>query len=828
MGKKNAKGNNRNNRQTQPAAPKVNTGNTGGSSAQTNTLSEEDMKLLELAKQAKLASESDLEEFKSLLMDEYSKEYEEKKAKIDQELSTEKENLKKEYEETLKKENAEAVAENERLQKETADLEKKIASLEKSADKMEGEQKKILDKAQKEADGIIDKAKKDAEKQNETALKEIEDKKKELDEREESIEDKEIELDGKEGALKIKEKKVSAQAAIYETANPDAVASLEKMLELRADQLEKVQHEFEESQKELNRIKIRMIHAEGVSPEELQQENEALHRRVDELEDKCNRYTETQLNEMLAAYEAKDEWLTQIRNLQNDNAAKGLELTRLNNSIREYEQLKAQLDLLRTLNEHLRAELNNTKRMLESNVGEICPALTAIDIDETANTGDSFVRFTERQNSKNESIKSLKGLVDHVIRYAASQSKPLFYSEQDMRAFIAGLAASPLSILQGMSGTGKTSLPKIFCEAVLGEICVVPVESSWRDRNELLGYYNDFSKKFTAKEFTCDLYRAGCDRYVDTIYFIVLDEMNLSRVEYYFADFLSVLEDKKENWLIRLVDTDMRQLPTEITTEVIKAIEKDKTDEARELEEIVAKLYPENNTLSDDANSTVSGSDKLKLIKYLADKKFKNKTKTRGLVGGPQRLIDGNTVRIPRNVWFIGTANRDESTFEITDKVYDRAQVLNFNKRASGTKIDEDIPRVFLTYEELHKMFVSAINNASYAFDAENYPLLKEIESILAQSFKISYGNRIQDQMNTFVPVYIAAGVSTRGKVDEKLKTALINEAIDFQLTNKVLRKLEYEELSKEAATRLRTIFEKNGLVHAKDFIDWKTGGVES
>ena len=55
----------------------------------------------------------------------------------------------------------------------------------------------------------------------------------------------------------------------------------------------------------------------------------------------------------------------------------------------------------------------------------------------------------------------------------------------------------------------------------------------------------------------------------------------------------------------------------------------------------------------------------------------------------------------------------------------------------------------------------------------------------------------------------------------------MINEAIDFQLTNKVLRKLEYEELSKEASQKLRTLFEKHGLVRAKDFIDWKTGGVE-
>ena len=593
---------------------------------------------------------------------------------------------------------------------------------------------------------------------------------------------------------------------------------------MRAQQLESVQKEFEAAQIELNKIRISMIRTEGISPEQMQQENEALHKRVDELEDKCSRYTEQQLNDMLAAYEAKDGWLTQIRNLQNDNASKGLELTRLNNTIQEYEQLKAQLDLLRTLNEHLRAELNNTKRMLESNVGEICPALTTIDVEEAASTGESFLRYEERNNSKNEDeLKDLKAVVDHVRRYAAAQTKPLFYSEKDLRAFIAGLAASPLSILQGMSGTGKTSLPKIFCEALLGEICVVPVESSWRDRNELLGYYNDFSKKFTAKEFTCDLYRAGCERYSNTIYFIVLDEMNLSRVEYYFADFLSVLEDKKENWLIKLVDTDMRQLPTEITPEVIKALEKDKSDAARELEEIVEKLYPENSTLSDDASSTVSGSDKLKLIKYLADKKFKNRSKTKGLVGGPQHLIDGNTVRIPKNVWFIGTANRDESTFEITDKVYDRAQVLNFNSRATGTRITDDVPKIYLTFDELNKMFLKAKESKTYAFKAEEYELLEKIESILRQSFRISYGNRIQDQMNIFVPVYVAAGRPTTDNAKKKL----INEAIDYQLTNKVLRKLEYEELSKEAAQRLRTIFEQNGLTQAKDFIDWKTGGTE-
>lgn len=142
------RGNNRNTKAAQHVAQKM-AASTPNSSAKTNSLSEDDQKLLELAQKAKLVSESELDEFKSMLMDEYSKEYDEKKANMDQELEAEKEVRKKEFEESLKKEHQEAIAENERLQKETGELEKKISSLEKSAGKIEGEQQKILDDAKK-------------------------------------------------------------------------------------------------------------------------------------------------------------------------------------------------------------------------------------------------------------------------------------------------------------------------------------------------------------------------------------------------------------------------------------------------------------------------------------------------------------------------------------------------------------------------------------------------------------------------------------------------------------------------------------------------------
>ena len=718
------------------------------------------------------------------------------------------------------------------MEKTKQELDSTVSGLQGKLDKIsekisgaEEEARGIIKKAEEDAQGIIDQAREDAKTASQEVLDEIAGKRTELEDQMDDFETKQFELEAREAQLASKEKRVAKQAEVYDTANPDMVESLKRQLSITREQLDAVRDEYEQVQIELNKMKLKQIRAEGISAEDLQEENERLMEKVEELENKCNRYSDYELLEMKRALDAEKDYLIRIQNQDREIAESRAELGRLQNGQMEYEQLRAQLDLLRTLNDHLRGELDNTKKMLESSVGEICPALTAIDIQQTEVTGEEYNRVQQRADLKVDMRSmNLPKLVTHVKTYAASRAKPLFYSDRDLRAYIAGMASSHLSILQGMSGTGKTSLPKIFAEAVMGEINVVVVESSWRDRNELLGYYNDFSKKFTAKEFTCDLYRAGCDRYKDTIYIIVLDEMNLSRVEYYFADFLSVLEHEANKWKIKLVDTDLRQLPTEITPAVREALEKEKGKEAAELKAILDKLYPEDTfVLDEDEETKVTANDKLRLIAYMSGKKFKNAANTRYLVGGPQNLIDGNTVRIPSNVWFVGTANRDESTFEITDKVYDRAQVLEFNKRAKGKQLSE-VEKIYLPYEALEKMFLKAA--VEYEFDGESYALLAEIEQILQANFKISYGNRILDQINKFVPVYVAAGQGSGLSNDE-----LIREAIDYQLTYKVLRKLEYVEMNrdanKDAGDKLRKKFEQSGMKLAKEFMDWKLRGEE-
>mgnify|MGYP000463647693 FL=1 len=200
----------------------------------------------------------------------------------------------------------------------------------------------------------------------------------------------------------------------------------------------------------------------------------------------------------------------------------------------------------------------------------------------------------------------LKEFCETFRDYAAGKLR-LYYEIEDIRRFIAGMAVSHILILQGMSGTGKTSLAFAFGEFLGNTSTVIPVQPMWKERTDLIGYYNEFTKRFNETDLLKKIYEAN---YSEQIYITVLDEMNIARVEYYFAEFLSLLE-----------------LPN-----------------AEE-----------------------------RLLTVVSDE-WKN---------DPKQLKDGH-VRLPENMWFIGTANNDDSTFAISDKVYDRAMVLDLDKKAQA------------------------------------------------------------------------------------------------------------------------------------------------
>jgi len=292
---------------------------------------------------------------------------------------------------------------------------------------------------------------------------------------------------------------------------------------------------------------------------------------------------------------------------------------------------------------------------------------------------------------------SLKRFCDNFRNYAASELK-LYYEISDIRRFIAGLAVSPIIILQGMSGTGKTSLAHAMGSFLENQSTVIPVQPMWKERTDLLGYYNEFTKRFNETLLLEKMYEAN---YSEDIYITVLDEMNIARVEYYFAEFLSLLE---------LPNPDERYI------------------------DVVSDMW-END---------------------------------------PVQLRDGR-VKVPVNMWFIGTANNDDSTFAISDKVYDRAMILNLDTKAERFIAPRTKP-IHMSAKKFRELAAEA--KREYSVTKRNMKRLEELDAYLIEHFHITFGNRIMNQIQSYIPVYVSCG-------GEEL------EALDDILAKKIIRKLE-------------------------------------
>ena len=289
------------------------------------------------------------------------------------------------------------------------------------------------------------------------------------------------------------------------------------------------------------------------------------------------------------------------------------------------------------------------------------------------------------------------------FRNFAASKLGLYYKIDMVRLFVSAIASTRLVILQGISGTGKTSLAYAWGKFLKNDSTIASVQPSWRDRTELFGYFNEFTKKFNETDVLKKMYQAGYD---DRVYITVLDEMNIARVEYYFAEMLSILEmPSRDEWVI----------------------------------EMVSSSWPND----------------------------------------PKKLVDGK-LKIPGNMWYVGTINNDDSTFMVTDKVYDRAMPIDINDKGEVFKAPlTDAMDINSTY--LEKKFAEA--KKENPIKQELLDKIEQMDNYVIAHFRIAFGNRIVKHMKDFVPVYVACG----GKE---------TDAIDYFIARKILRKFEQLNLS--------------------------------
>ena len=350
------------------------------------------------------------------------------------------------------------------------------------------------------------------------------------------------------------------------------------------------------------------------------------------------------------------------------------------------------------------------------------PKLTSVDVEYK----DSSEEIPDVEGL------SLEELCNSFRGFAASQLK-LYYKIDTIRQLFAGMATSKLIILEGISGTGKTSLPYALGKFFSHDAAICSVQPSWKDRSELLGYYNEFTKKFNETEFLRAVYESTYRKDLDLI---VLDEMNLARIEYYFAEFLSMMEMPNVNdWLIEL-------------------------------------------TSNDEPND-------------------------------PKNIHKGKLL-IPQNIEFFGTANNDDSTFTISDKVYDRAISIFFDNKGIPFET-ESVDSVQVSYSQLKKLYQDAI--FQYPLSEKLLEKFEKLDSFVIKNFKLAFGNRILKQLNTFIPVYVACGGR---EID----------GLDFIFTNKILKKFESLNIAflkdelKKLNLELDKLFGKNTFPMAHNYIN--------
>lgn len=319
------------------------------------------------------------------------------------------------------------------------------------------------------------------------------------------------------------------------------------------------------------------------------------------------------------------------------------------------------------------------------------------------------------------------------FRNFACSRMGLFYEIKTVRLLFAGMAATKLILLQGISGTGKTSLPYALGKFIDNDSTIVSVQPSWRDRTELFGYFNEFSKKFNETDVLRRIYEAS---YNDNMNVIILDELNIARIEYYFAEMLSIMEmPDADEWKIELV-------PSSWTND-------------------------------------------------------------------PLNLKDGK-LTIPQNVWYVGTANNDDSTFAISDKVYDRALTINIDNKGVAFEAPDTAPSR-ISHSYLKTLFEQAVQE--HKLEEKYIGMIEELDDYVIKKFRVAFGNRIMKQLKEFVPVYVACG-------------GTVLSGIDHILNTKVFRKFESLNLSlirdeiKGLINYLNTLFGKNEMKDSIEFLE--------
>ena len=332
--------------------------------------------------------------------------------------------------------------------------------------------------------------------------------------------------------------------------------------------------------------------------------------------------------------------------------------------------------------------------------------------------------------------------------------------------FVTAIQTKPFLLLAGISGTGKSRIVRelafMTCPEELqdedgttpGNYCMIEVKPNWHDSTELLGYYSSFNGggyRFT--KFDRFVIKAWLNP--DVPFFVCLDEMNLAPVEQYFAEFLSVLETRSR----------------------------------------------------DKEGNVVSGA--------LVDKQyFKDDTKMKedlGLDGADDWTIKVRSdlvnkgLTLPPNLIVIGTVNMDDTTYQFSRKVIDRAMTIEMNGGELSQMFGNSNSLKYRSDEDVVKlgMFKAPYINADEVIERyqsqaqiikEKLPeKLEAVNTALKDTpFQVSY--RVLNELVIYLGALMDEATAKGEAIDDDALPALIDQAMDKITLMKILPRIEGDD----------------------------------
>ena len=287
------------------------------------------------------------------------------------------------------------------------------------------------------------------------------------------------------------------------------------------------------------------------------------------------------------------------------------------------------------------------------------------------------------------------------------RSQKLYFPKRVLRAFHTSLKVtdiSPLVVLAGISGTGKSELPRRYAEAMGMHFLNVAVQPRWDSPQDMFGFFNYLENRYRATELgralvQMDPFYTEPDRgwsapekwdhsLSSQMLLVLLDEMNLARVEYYFSEFLSRLETRRG----------------------------------------VDRNNPESRRKAEIGLEVGSGKNKTPIMQLFVD----------------------------RNVLFVGTMNEDETTQSLSDKVVDRANVLRFGRPGNVERSNTNRSSISMTTRLDFEMWDDWCRSADSLSETTHARILEHTNKLdeAMSEIKRPFGFRTRNSILSYVANY--------------------------------------------------------------------------